>query len=97
MRGVGLVVLSDVVGGSTTKDDNVEQRVGSQSVGSVDGSATGFTRSVKTLDDLVLALLVYSDNLSSVSGGDTSHAASVIGISYRESTTLLTIAHGTHL
>jgi hypothetical protein len=67
-------VLLDVVGACSTENDNVEQRVGSESVGSVDRDTGGFTSSVKTWNDLVFSLFVDSEDLSSVLGRDTSHA-----------------------
>jgi hypothetical protein len=49
--------LLDVVGACTTKDDNVEERVGSQTVRAVHRHAGGFTGSVETGDDLVVSVL----------------------------------------
>jgi hypothetical protein len=61
------------VGNGTTEDNQIEQRVGTETVGTVDGNASSLTASEKTWNNLVLALLINSENLTSVLGGDTTH------------------------
>lgn len=74
---VGLEVLFDVVGTCSTEDDDVEQRVGTQSVGTVYRDTGSFTGGVQSWNDLILSVLVDSQDLSGVLGGDTSHATTV--------------------
>jgi hypothetical protein len=58
---------------STTKDNQIQERVGTQTVSTVDRHASGLTAGVETGDDLVLTVLVDSENLTSVAGRDTTH------------------------
>lgn len=71
MRSTGLEVVADVVGARPTEDDNVEQRVGTQTVRTVDRDAGGFPGGVEALDDLVLAVRGLGDDLTLVVGRDT--------------------------
>ena len=57
----GFVVFSDGVSASTTKDNQIQKRVGSQSVSSVNGSASSFTCGVKARNDLVCAIFICDD------------------------------------
>ena len=66
-------VVANSVGNGTTEDDEVEEGVGTETVGSVDGNASGLTASEETWNDLVLALLVNGKDLTSVLGWDTTH------------------------
>lgn len=72
----GLERLGNVVGARSTKDDNVKQRVGSESVRSVDGHTGGLSGSIQSRNDLVLSVLVDGEDLSGVLGRDSSHAES---------------------
>lgn len=49
--------LLDVVSAGTTEDDNIEERVSTETVGSVYRDTCGFTGGIKTGDDFVLAVL----------------------------------------
>lgn len=66
-------VFLDVVGTSTTEDDNVEQRVSTKTVGTVDRNTSGLTGGVETGDDLVLTVGVLGQDFAGVLGGDTTH------------------------
>ena len=66
-------VLLNVVGAGTTKNDDIEKGVCSQSVGSVDRYTRGLTRSIESRDNLVLAILVDGQNFARVFGWDTTH------------------------
>ena len=57
----GFVIFSNGVSASTTKDNQIQKRVGSQSVSSVNGSASSFTGGVKAGNDLVCAIFVCDD------------------------------------
>jgi len=65
--------VSDGVGNGTAKDDQVEKGVGSETVGTVNGDTSSLTASEKTWDDLVLAGLIDSKNLTSVLCRNTTH------------------------
>lgn len=69
----GSQVVLDVVGTCTSKDDEIQQRVSSKAVGSMDGDTGGLAGSVETRNNLVLAILVDSQNLSGVLGRNTTH------------------------
>ena len=49
--------LLDVVGASTAEDNDVEERVGAETVRTVDGYTRGLTGGVQTLNNLVVAIL----------------------------------------
>ncbi len=68
-----LEVVADGMGDGTTEHNEIEEGVGTETVGSVDGNASGFTAGEETWNDLVLALLVNSKNLTGVLGWDTTH------------------------
>jgi hypothetical protein len=53
----GLEGLLDVVSTRASKDNNVEERVGTESVCAVDRDAGSFTGSVKTRNNLVVSIL----------------------------------------
>lgn len=57
VRLAGSEGLLDVVSAGTAEYDDIEQRVGAETVGSVNRHTGGFTGSVETRNDLVLALL----------------------------------------
>ena len=74
----GLGNVGDAEGTGTTKDDNVQQRVGTQTVGTVDGGTGGFTGGEETGDDLVVDKVARSvklgpDDLTVMVGGDATH------------------------
>lgn len=69
----GREVVADGVGNGTAEDDEIEEGVGTQAVSTVDGHAGGLTAGEETGDNLVLAVLVDSEDLTSVLGGDTTH------------------------
>ena len=66
-------VLLYVVGAGTTEDDDVKEGVGPETVGSVNGHASSFTRSVESRNNLVLAVLIGGQNLTRVLGWNTAH------------------------
>lgn len=57
MRLSRLEVLGDVVGTSSSEDDDIEKRVGSESVGSVNGNTGGLSSGVESRDDDVVSIL----------------------------------------
>ena len=65
--------LLDMVSASTAEHDDVKQRVGTETVRTVDRYAGGFTSRIETRDNLVLAILVLCDNLTGVPGRNTAH------------------------
>lgn len=71
--GAGARGVTDLVGDGTAKDDKIQQGVGTQTVGTVDGHTGGLTAGVQTGDNLVVAGLVDGQDLTSVLGGDTTH------------------------
>lgn len=70
---VGLQGITDVMGASTAKDNDIQERVSSQAVGTVDGHTSGLTGGVQTGNDLVVTVLINGQDLTSVLGGDTTH------------------------
>jgi len=62
--------VPNVMGYRSSEYDEIQQRVGSESVGSVYGYTGGFSSGVQSLDNLVLAVLD-GDDLTSVLGWDT--------------------------
>ena len=69
----GSEVVTNGVRNSTTEDDQVEEGVGTKTVGTVDGDTGGLTTGEETGDDLVVALSILSNDLTGVLGGDTTH------------------------
>lgn len=69
----GVEVVADGVRDGTAEDDKIEKRVGTETVGTVDGDGGGLTAGEETRDDLVVASLVDGKNLTSVASGDTTH------------------------
>lgn len=59
----GLEVRGNVVGAGATKDDDVEEGVGSETVGTVDGNAGGLTSGVESRNDDVVAVLRSQNSL----------------------------------
>lgn len=50
--------LGDVVGASSSEDDDIEKGVGSESVGSVNGNTGGLSSGVESRNDDVVSVLV---------------------------------------
>jgi len=73
VRLAGREVVANGVRDGAAEDDEIEKRVGTKTVGTVDRDTGGFTAGEETRDDLVLALLVDSEDLTGVLGGDTTH------------------------
>ena len=69
----GCQFLFDVVGAGTTKYNDIEERVGSEAVGSVNRHASSLTRGVESRDYLVFSILVDGQNLTRVLGWNTAH------------------------
>ena len=67
--------LLDIVSASTAEDDNVKQGVGTETVSAVDGNRSSFTSGVETGNNLVVAVLVDGENLTSVPGRNTTHCS----------------------
>jgi len=65
--------LRDGVSTSSAKDNQIEKRVGTESVCAVNRSASGFSSGVKATDDLVFSFVVHSDDLTLPVGWDTTH------------------------
>ena len=57
VRLAGLKGLLDVVGASTAKDDDVQERVGTKTVSTVDRDTCCLARSIQPRNNLVLAVL----------------------------------------
>lgn len=71
--GTGSEVVTDGVGDGTTEDDQVQEGVGTKTVGTVDGDTGSLTAGEEARHDLVVAGLVHGQDLTSVSGRDTTH------------------------
>lgn len=50
-------VLLNMVGACTTEDNNIQQRVGTEAIGTVDGDTGSFASSVESRNNLVFAIL----------------------------------------
>lgn len=68
-----LEVVADGVGNGTAENDQVEERVGTETVSTVDRHASSLTASEQTRDNLVVTRLINSENLTGVTSGDTAH------------------------
>ena len=86
--------VADVVSNSAAKDDNVKERVGTQTVSTVDGHAGGFTRSIETGNSLVLAVLVDGDDLTGVLCRDTTHCGWSVKLLGQDSTLTVVVDGG---
>lgn len=64
MRLARFKVVLDVVGDGTTEDDDVQQRVGSKTVGSMNRDGSSFASCIETWNNGVLAVLCNQDVLS---------------------------------
>ena len=58
---------------SSAKDDQIEKRVGTESVCAVNRGASSFASGVEATDDLVFSFVVHGDDLALPVGWDTSH------------------------
>jgi hypothetical protein len=58
---------------STTENDNVEKRVGTEAVSPVYRDTSGLSCSVQARNNLILAILVDREHFSSVFSGDATH------------------------
>lgn len=65
--------LGDGVSASSAKDDQIEKRVGTESVCAVNRGASSLTSGVEPTDDLVFSFLVHGEDLALPVGWDTSH------------------------
>ena len=68
----GLVLGGDGVGAGASENDQIQQGIRSETIGTVHTGASGFTRCVQALDDHVLAVLDL-DDLTLVVGRHTAH------------------------
>lgn len=69
----GVEVVADGVGNSAAKHNEIQERVGTETVSTVDRHASGLTTGEQARDDLVVARLVNGDDLTSVASRDTTH------------------------
>ena len=74
----GLGNVGDAEGAGTAEDDNVQQGVGTQSVGTVDGGTGGLTGGEEighnlVVDKVARSVKLGSDDLTVMVGGDTTH------------------------
>lgn len=65
--------VSDGVGDGSTENNQVQQRVGTQSVSTVNGGTGNFTTSQQARNNFILALLVLLEHLTGPSGWNTTH------------------------
>lgn len=72
-RGAGGQLVSDGVGHGSAEHDQVQQRVGPQSVGTVHRGTGDFTTGQQTGHNFVFALVVLLDHFTRPLGGDTTH------------------------
>ena len=61
---------------STAEDDDIKQGVGSKAVGSVDGYASSFACSIKSRDNLILAVLIDGQNFTREFSRNAAHWSS---------------------
>jgi hypothetical protein len=73
MRHTRLEIVTDSMGDGTTEDDQIQERVGSEAVGTVDGNASSLTACEETWNNLILALAVNCKNFTGVFRWDTTH------------------------
>jgi hypothetical protein len=65
--------LSNVVSASATENNDIQQRVGTETVSTVDGHTGSLTSGVETRDDRVGVTIARGNNLTSVESRDTTH------------------------
>mmetsp|Transcript_13092 Transcript_13092/g.11179 ORF Transcript_13092/g.11179 Transcript_13092/m.11179 type:complete len:292 (-) Transcript_13092:653-1528(-) len=68
-----LIQSTSSEGSGSTKDNQIEQTVGTQSIGTVDRGATSLTSSHQTWDDFILAGFILFNDFSQIVGWDTAH------------------------
>jgi len=73
MRFTGFKSVSDVVSNSTTKYDNVQKRVRAQTVSTMNRDTGSFTSGVKSRNNIVLAIFVDGDDLTSIPSRNATH------------------------
>lgn len=68
-----LVLLGNGLGASTSEHHQIQQRVGSQTIGTMHRAGSGLTSSIQSRHDHILAVLVDGDNLAAIVGRNTTH------------------------
>jgi len=68
-----LLVLFSSLGASTTENDQVEERVSTKSVGTMDRSTCSLTAGKQTFNDLVITLCILGKDLATPVGWNASH------------------------
>jgi hypothetical protein len=66
-------VITDGVRDGTAEDDQVEKRVGTETVSTMDRDTSGLATSEQARNNLVVTLLINSEHLSSKTSGNTTH------------------------
>lgn len=66
-------VVADGVRNGTAEDDEIQERVSTEAVGTVNGDGSGFTAGEKSRHNLIVARIVLCNDLTSVLGGNTTH------------------------
>lgn len=69
-RGEG---IPNVMCASTSEYNDIEKRIGTETIGTMNGYTGSFTSGVETRHDLILAVFVDCDYLTGVLGRDTTH------------------------
>ena len=69
----GCKSLLDVVCASTAEDNDIKEGVSSKTVSTMYRDTCGFAGGVETRDNLIIAFIVYSDDLAGVFSWDTTH------------------------
>ena len=80
MRGVRCQVLLNVLRTSTAKDDNIEQGVRTKAIGTMHRNGCSLASGVETRHDLIVAVLINGEDLTSVARWDTPHCKDMINI-----------------
>jgi hypothetical protein len=73
LRVTRLIDFSDAVGARAAKDDNIQQRVGAEAVGAVDGCAGRLASGEETRNNCVRVSRGGPEALAEVVGGDAAH------------------------
>jgi hypothetical protein len=69
----GSECVLDMMCTCTTENDDVQKRIRTKTVGSVDRNTGGFAGSVEARNDFIIAMLIDCKNLTSVLGRNTAH------------------------
>jgi hypothetical protein len=64
---------SNMVGAGTAEYNNIQQRIGSETVGAVYRSTSSLTSSIETRHNVIWITVLHCHDLTMVVGGDTSH------------------------